>query len=346
MGIDPDEIPSEKDEEPESESIPNSSLGNGLNVNEIVVAAVQVPGKASFENYDELKSYLKTGLELYNSTVYSLDNIEQARHDHFVLKSVRKKLTDTKKAIQKEYSMPIELVVQQLDELISMVNGPYNSIDRMLKVNAKEIKRHDIMNYAQSRAVVLGKYANSVLQSPSFFNPRWCNVSYSDSKWRKDVDQIVASAKDSIEYIIDTGFDDVGVILGYYFDKLSLDGIDAFLYNVKKEEPKRQPETVYIDVNTGEIIDQIEEQPVEESQETTEQTIECNPDSNTINENDSADDTSFTKSQQSNEYDLKHEPSEDIVNRQVMLSGTKEQIDKYLSYAQQFDVSVDEIDQM
>ena len=271
LGIDPDEIASVSNvEETENEPVsPNTSdapddsdvtkdSDGRLNLNEIVVAAVQVPGHASFDNYDELKSYLKSGLATYNATVYSLDNIDQARRDHFVLKSVKKKLTDTKKSIQQEYSMPIELVVQQLDELINMVNGPFSSLDRMLKINAKEIKKHDVMSYAKSKAYMLGKYASSVLDSPSFFNPKWCNASYPDSRWKKEVDSIFENAKDSIEYILETGQDDVGIILGYYFDKLSLEGLDAFLNNVRKEEPKRQPETIFIDVNTGEILEQPE----------------------------------------------------------------------------------------
>lgn len=353
LGIDPDEIsPASSEERPESElapsndsSEPGASYG-GLNLNEIVVAAVQVPGHASFDNYDELKSYLRSGLETYNNTVYSLDNIDQARRDHFVLKNVRKKLSDTKKAIQKEYSLPIELVVQQLDELINMVNGPFSSLDRMLKINAKEIKRHDIMNYAQSKAYMLGKYANSVLQSPSFFNPKWCNASYSDSKWKKEIDSIFEEAKDSIEYILESNQDDLGIILGYYFDKLSLSGVDAFLNNVRKEEAKRQPETIFIDVNTGEIIEQAEEKTIEKSHDATDSTIEG------ISSNDSPGEIGMEVETADNEPQepqkpYEAEPEQDIlepiVNKTVVLSGTKEQIDKYLAVAPQFNVSAEEI---
>ena len=311
LGLDPDERES-LDNENGFEREPSGSniSGNGLDLNEIVVVAAQVPGEASFDNYDALKSYLKTGLETYNNTEYSLDNIEQARRDHFVLKSVRKKLTDTKKSILAEYSVPIEQVVQQLDELIDMVNGPYRSLDRMLKSNAKEIKRLDIMNYAQSKANVLGSYADSVLYSPSFLNPKWCNASFADSKWKREVDELIQSAKDNIEHIINSGYDDVGLILGYYFDKLTLSGIDSFLYNVKREEAKRQPETVYIDVNTGEIIEQSNDQEI----------IEPEPPM-----------PGLSASEQ--------EPG-GVIMMSVTMSGTKEQIDRYISVAPQYNVKI------
>ena len=231
-------------------------LRRGIDINEVVVAAEQVPGSASFRNFDELRAYLRSGLELYNSTEYSIENIELARRDHFVLKKVRKKLADTKKAIQKEYSAPVELVVEQLDELIGMVDEPFKAIDKLLKSNAKEIKRREIMRYATTKAYELGKYANSVLHSPSFFNPRWCNVSYAEAKWKADVDGIVERAAADIRYIVDNAGSDAGVVLGYYFEKLSLDGVEAFLGNVRAEEASMPPETVYIDVNTGEVVEQ------------------------------------------------------------------------------------------
>jgi len=311
LWIDPDEREA-LDNENGFENEPSGfhTSGKGLDLNEIIVAAAQVPGEASFDNYDALKSYLKTGLETYNNTEYSLDNIEQARRDHFVLKSVRKKLTDTKKSILTEYSVPIEQVVQQLDELIDMVNGPYRSLDRMLKSNAKEIKRRDIMNYAQAKANVLGSYADSVLNSPSFLNSKWCNASFADSKWKREVDELVQSAKDNIEHILNSGYDDVGLILGYYFDKLTLSGIDSFLYNVKREEAKRQPETVYIDVDTGEIIEQSDDQETiePELQQPGFPTYEQEPDGVTI--------------------------------MKVTMSGTKEQLDRYISVAPQYDVRI------
>ncbi len=68
--------------------------------------------------------------------------------------------------------MPIEEVKKQLEELIDMVKVPLDTIDKLIKENAKKAKEQEIMEYARSHAGILGEYAGNVLGSENFFNPR------------------------------------------------------------------------------------------------------------------------------------------------------------------------------
>ncbi|MBQ6151520.1 MAG: hypothetical protein IJJ03_07690 [Mogibacterium sp.] len=132
----------------------------------------------------------------------------------------------------------------------------------------------------------------------------------------------------------------VGVILGYYFDKLSLSGIDAFLYNVRKEESKKQPETVYIDVNTGEIVEQAEDQWVPEPAADNTETKSNFPD-DVKKENDN-DIVVETETHQPEEQLHEEEPiSDNVIRKQIILSGSEEQIIRYLETASQFNVKVE-----
>ena len=101
-----------------------------IDVNEIVVQADQTPGQVNFYNFEELKKYISKGLSVYNTTDYTVDNIKQAEEDLADLKKIKKKLTDRKKELETAYSMPIEEVKQQLDELLKMVKEPidYNGL--------------------------------------------------------------------------------------------------------------------------------------------------------------------------------------------------------------------------
>ena len=203
-----------------------------LDAQSILIKTEQIPGKARFDNYEELRQYLENGLKVYNNTQYSIDNAEQAMSDLEVLKAVRKKLTGAKKSLETAYNMPIKKVVEQLDTLIDMVKEPYAVIDKMLKDNAKAIKEREIRRYAFNKALVLDQYAISVVDSPAFFNPRWKNISYKDRDWKNDVDATIQQARTDIEKIEKEGGEYRPIMLAYYLRNLSLEGLDKFIENL------------------------------------------------------------------------------------------------------------------
>lgn len=204
-------------------------MADTMNVNEIVVLADQTPGQVSFHNFDELKDYMERGLSVYKTTVYTPDNLDQAEKDLKDLKAIKKKLADKKKELETAYSMPIEEVKKQLDELLGMVKEPMDIIDKMIKENTKLAKQKEIMEYAKSQASSLGEYADKVVESNAFFNDRWLNATYKAKDWKADIDKKVRDAADAFETIKTVGGKNTGALLGFYFDKLSLDGAEQFM---------------------------------------------------------------------------------------------------------------------
>lgn len=201
---------------------------SSININEIVVRADQTPGKVCFHNFEEIKSYMEAKLSVYDTTVYTPDDLDTAREDLSVLKAIKKSLTEKKKELETAYSMPIEAVKAQLDELIGMVKAPMDIIDKMIKETEKKAKREEIEKYSKEKAVTLGEYADKVIGSRAFFNDKWLNISCKTKQWKEDVDKIIADAADAIDTITGQGGDNKAALLGFYFDKLSLDGIGAF----------------------------------------------------------------------------------------------------------------------
>ena len=199
-----------------------------LEANAIEVIADQTPGLVRFYNFDELKLYLSRGLSVYKTTEYSPENLPQAQKDLKELNATKKKLTDKRKELEAAYTLPIEEVKKQLDELIEMVKEPLTVIDQMIKDTEKKAKEQEILSYAAQRAASLGEYAEKVTGSAAFFNSKWLNVSYKTKDWHADIDKIVENASDAIESIQKTGGKDTAALLGFYFDKLSLDGADRF----------------------------------------------------------------------------------------------------------------------
>jgi len=205
-------------------------MANGtIDANEIIVRAEQTPGQVSFYNYAELKEYLEKGISVYNTTEYTEENIDQAKADLKELTSIKKKLEVKKKELENAYSLPIEEVRKQLDELIGMVKEPMKIIDEMIKNKEKQDKKQVIMDYANRHSETLGEYAGNVVNSGAFFNNRWLNKTCTSKEWMEDIDKKIQDAADAIETIDQVGGNNKGALLGFYFNNLSLDGSDEFL---------------------------------------------------------------------------------------------------------------------
>ncbi len=215
-----------------------------ISAQNIVVEADQTPGQVSFHNFPELKQYMEKGLSVYNTTTYTVDNIKQAEHDLKELKAIKKKLTDKKKELETAYSMPIEEVKKQLEELIDMVKVPLDTIDKMIKENAKAVKEREIMDYARTHAAVLGDNADKVIESAAFFNQRWLNATYKTKDWQSDIDTIIKDASDAFETIESVGGDQKSALRAFFFDKLSLDGADKFLKEAASDTSEADIATV------------------------------------------------------------------------------------------------------
>lgn len=200
-----------------------------LNANEIVVRADQNPGQVSFHNFEELKEYMERGLSVYKTNVYTPENIDEAREDLKILKTVKKKLADKQKELVSAYSLPIEEVKNQLDELIGMVKEPISVIEKMIKETEKLAKQKEIIDYAMEKASMLGEYADKVVESKAFFDQRWLNATYKTKDWKADIDGIITNVSDDLETINSVGGKNKGALLGFYFDKLSLDGAQQFM---------------------------------------------------------------------------------------------------------------------
>ena len=300
-----------------------------MRANEIIIRAEQRPGEASFYNYNEIREYLDAELLAYRSKEYSLANFREAETDLRVLRAVKKKLYNKKKELETAYKMPIKEVIRQLDELIDMVKEPMNILDRFIKNHEKDIKEQRIYEYAEQKGTALGKYAEKVINSPAFFNPRWRNKTYYDSVWKRDVDIIFRNAISQIETILATGGEHKNALLAFYFEKLSMEGMGAFYETLTKgvEDEKTQIEgkPLYneisgkpytIDPETGEIL----YPDIEEEKE------------------------SFPMGVGDLRKDVT-ESEQQIVSKTVQISGPEKQVKAYIDAADGYGVQIQELKQ-
>lgn len=195
----------------------------------ILVLADQQPGEISFHNYEELKAAIVSGVQRYKDTVYLPEQIADAKADIKNLKAVKKKISDKKKELEEAYSAPFQDVKAKLDELIGLIDEPLKMIDQFVKVEEAAAKQSQISAYAKSKATVLGEYAEKVLESPAFTNPKWNNATFTAKKWQDEIDEKIQNAAADIATIQASGNKHTGALMARYFETLSMDGTKEFL---------------------------------------------------------------------------------------------------------------------
>lgn len=207
-----------------------------INSTDLLIVSEQKPGVVLFHNYEALKEKLQQGLAYYSSFTYSEDNFDIAVANRDELKQIKKVLTEKKKEIEQIYTAPYKDVEEKLSELIDMVKVPLDIVDDFVKKAEQEAKRKEIFSYAKLKAEVLGEYADKILQSPSFFNPKWLNTSYKTKQWREDVEVIVMQASCDISTIQSVGGKHKGALMAHYFETLSIAYAKEFLATLQESD--------------------------------------------------------------------------------------------------------------
>ncbi len=196
---------------------------------ELVVISSQTPGIVTFNNFEEVREYLRNGLAVYKGIEYT--SVDEAKEDKAVLSAVKKKLTEKKKEIEKNYSAPFEVVSKQLDELIDMIKAPLDIADKYIKVKEKQEKQERIYDYARKKAAVLGDSAERIVTSNAFFNPKWLNATGegAEKNWKASVDEKIENAQKDLS-VIKTHEPDVSrIMVARYYETLTMEGMSEFV---------------------------------------------------------------------------------------------------------------------
>ncbi|MBQ2987641.1 MAG: DUF1351 domain-containing protein [Clostridia bacterium] len=210
---------------------------------ELVVQTEHEPGIVLFHNYEALREALAKGVKYYQGFTYSVENIEIAKTHRDELKKVKKLLEDKKKEIEAAYTAPYIDVEAKLKELIEMVKAPFTVADDFIKSAEKEIKRQEILAFAKKKAEVLGEYADKIVESPAFFNPKWLNATYREKQWKADIEATVGQASSDIRSIQSAAGKNAPALMAHYYETLSLARAEQFMASLnesKQEEPEAE----------------------------------------------------------------------------------------------------------
>ena len=142
---------------------------------ELKMNEYQLPQNISF-NFEELKAELTEKVKLYETIVYTDDQIQEAKKDKANLNKLKKALNDERIRREKEYLAPFNAFKAQINEIIGIIDKPVAVIDKQVKAyedQKKQEKKESIMELWYSLDAPDG------LTFEDTFQEKFLNTSYS-----------------------------------------------------------------------------------------------------------------------------------------------------------------------
>lgn len=141
---------------------------------ELKVNAVAIPEEFTF-NYDELKTELLQKASVYETMVYTEDQIREAKADRANLNRLKKALNDERIRREKEYMEPFNKFKMQIAEIISIIDKPCAVIDKQVKEFEEQQKQEKLQHIQEFwETKILEKNG---IKFEQILNPKWLNAS-------------------------------------------------------------------------------------------------------------------------------------------------------------------------
>lgn len=154
---------------------------------ELKVNEVQIPDAISF-NYDELKQELAEKVSMYETMVYTEEQIKEAKADKASLNKLKKALNDERIKREREYMKPFNEFKSKVNEIINIIDKPVQVIDKQVK-EFEEKQKNEKM--AAIKEYWNGCEHPDCLSFEQIFDNKWLNASTSMKKIRETITEAI-----------------------------------------------------------------------------------------------------------------------------------------------------------
>lgn len=161
---------------------------------EIEIKEYKLPTEIKF-NFEELKQEVIAKCSLYESMVYTEDQIKDAKADKASLNKLKKALNDERLRLEREYMKPFESFKAQVKELCTLIDKPVALIDKQITV-AEDKRKAD-------KRVEIGSYFVTLerpewLKLERIFNEKWLNTTYKMQDITAELDMAVTMINNNV----------------------------------------------------------------------------------------------------------------------------------------------------
>lgn len=164
---------------------------------EFKIIQQSAPGAIAF-NYEELKAEITEKAKVYETLVYTEENIGDAKADRANLNKLKTALNDERKNREKEFMKPFEEFKKQVNEIIAIIDKPVTIIDKQVKEfeeNEKAKKREKIGQIWEETN------KPQWMGLAQIWNDKWLNKSFTEKAIREEIDQALKKVEEDLTAI-------------------------------------------------------------------------------------------------------------------------------------------------
>ncbi len=155
-----------------------------LKVNEVVL-----PAPITF-NYEELRTELLQKVSVYETMVYSDDQIKEAKADRAALNRLKKALNDERIRQENDYMQPFNTFKSQIAELVKIIDKSVSVVDKQVREFENQQKQDKLLKIREyfDGAFIYGEEVNKKLSFEKILDPKWLNASVSMKSIQEAID--------------------------------------------------------------------------------------------------------------------------------------------------------------
>lgn len=155
---------------------------------ELKINEVALPAPITF-NYDELKSELLHKVSVYETMVYTEDQVKEAKADRAALNRLKKALNDERIRQEKEYMQPFNTFKAQIAELVKIIDNSVSVVDKQVKEFDEKKKAEKLDAILEYFGIALAAKLPSVpLNHRLVVDDKWLNASVSMKSIQESID--------------------------------------------------------------------------------------------------------------------------------------------------------------
>ena len=146
---------------------------------ELKINEVALPAPITF-NYEELRAELLSKVSVYETMVYTEDQVKEAKADRAALNRLKKALNDERIRQEKDYMQPFNTFKAQVGELVKIIDKSVSVVDKQVKEFEEQQKAEKLKAIEEYWHSVLAD--NKVPEAVSFrqiLDDKWLNASVS-----------------------------------------------------------------------------------------------------------------------------------------------------------------------
>jgi hypothetical protein len=196
-------------------------------MNEINLISFEQTDITSWD-FEQLKCELSKTLSVYNTTVYTDENIKTAKSDKATLSKAKKFVEEQRKAYKARCLAPYVEIEPKIKEIVSMIDEQCGLIDGVVKDytnRQKAEKEKEVRKYYDKKSFVLGEYADNVYEN--IFDSKWLNVTTSKSRYEEEIQTAINNALKDMEEIKAFKSPFEKTLLEKYATGMSLDAVKS-----------------------------------------------------------------------------------------------------------------------